>query len=74
MKAIITGGGTGGHIYPAISVGLKLQERGWKIIYVGSKNGLENKIVPQNNLDLKNVEVAPLPRKISFNLIKTFYK
>ena len=74
MKAIITGGGTGGHIYPAISVGLKLKERGWDIIYVGSKEGLENKIVPKNNIKLKNVEVAPLPRRISLNLIKAFYK
>ncbi|MFW5976368.1 MAG: undecaprenyldiphospho-muramoylpentapeptide beta-N-acetylglucosaminyltransferase [Bacillota bacterium] len=74
MKAIITGGGTGGHIYPAISVGNRLKEKGWELLYIGSENGLENKIVPENGINLETIEVAPLIRKISLQLFKTFYK
>ena len=42
-RAIITGGGTGGHIYPAIAIGDKIKEEnpGVEIIYVGIKGGPE---------------------------------
>ena len=45
----IAGGGTGGHLYPAFSIGKELKKNGIEIIYIGSKNGIENKIFPQKN-------------------------
>lgn len=71
MKAIITGGGTGGHIYPALAVAIELKNRGWKILYIGAKNSLEKDIAGEWNIDFKGVDVAPLPRKLSFQLINS---
>ncbi len=74
MKAIVTGGGTGGHIYPALAVLRALQAKGWEILYLGSKAGLEGEIIPSEGIDYKEVNVAPLPRKISFKLLSSTLK
>ena len=74
MKIVITGGGTGGHIYPGLSVGLELIEKGWKELYIGSVDGLEAAIIPENNLNFKSVSVAPLPRKITPALLTSIIK
>ncbi|MDU0989593.1 MAG: glycosyltransferase, partial [Enterococcus faecium] len=46
MKILVTGGGTGGHIYPALAFVnyVKTQEPNAEFMYVGAKRGLENKI------------------------------
>ena len=74
MKAVITGGGTGGHIYPALSVGLELKNRGWDILYIGSENGLESDIIPKYELEFTAVPLAALPRKLNFKLMKSIAK
>ncbi|MDD4562978.1 MAG: glycosyltransferase, partial [Syntrophomonadaceae bacterium] len=44
MKIIITGGGTGGHIYPAIAIAQEIRDRlpEAQILYVGTKEGMES--------------------------------
>jgi UDP-N-acetylglucosamine--N-acetylmuramyl-(pentapeptide) pyrophosphoryl-undecaprenol N-acetylglucosamine transferase len=74
MKIVITGGGTGGHIYPGLSVGLELVENGWDALYIGSKDGLEKSIIPKTKLKFESVMVAPLPRKISPVLFSSLIK
>lgn len=73
-KAIITGGGTGGHIYPALAVANRLKEKGWEILYIGSRNGLEGRIIPPAGLPYKEVSVSPLPRKLTPRLFGAIYK
>lgn len=43
---MIMAGGTGGHIYPAISVAEYLRDQGWRIVWLGSQSGMEARIVP----------------------------
>lgn len=71
MKAIITGGGTGGHIYPALAIARKLKDKKWDVLYIGSQNSQEEKIVPEKGFKLETVAAAPLPRKITPLLART---
>lgn len=63
MKAIITGGGTGGHIYPALAVADELCRRdaGMDILYVGS-DGMESRIVPQAGYRFESINVSGIDR------------
>ncbi|NLF46069.1 MAG: undecaprenyldiphospho-muramoylpentapeptide beta-N-acetylglucosaminyltransferase [Syntrophomonadaceae bacterium] len=73
MKVIITGGGTGGHIYPALAIAAELQARipGVKILYVGTEKGLESTIVPQAGLEFKTVDISGLDRSSMLKATKT---
>ncbi|HXU33117.1 MAG TPA: undecaprenyldiphospho-muramoylpentapeptide beta-N-acetylglucosaminyltransferase [Thermoanaerobaculia bacterium] len=56
--ALLAGGGTGGHVFPAIAIGRELAARGWTISYAGSAAGLEARLVPQEGWPFH-----PLPAK-----------
>lgn len=73
MKAVITGGGTGGHIYPALAVAEELEKRGWEILYLGSDRRMEAEIVPKVGFDFKALSVRPLPRKLSKKIISSLF-
>ncbi|MDR1616486.1 MAG: undecaprenyldiphospho-muramoylpentapeptide beta-N-acetylglucosaminyltransferase [Syntrophomonadaceae bacterium] len=64
MKVILTGGGTGGHIYPALAIaeGLKGQPGGADILYVGAKKGMENTLVPKAGLNFQTIDVSGINR------------
>ncbi|MBC7752854.1 MAG: undecaprenyldiphospho-muramoylpentapeptide beta-N-acetylglucosaminyltransferase [Moraxellaceae bacterium] len=62
MKIIVAGGGTGGHIYPAISVVQSLQkiDSTIEILFVGTPQGLESKIIPQAGYKLELIQSGKL--------------
>ncbi len=60
MRIVLTGGGTGGHIYPALSVAQCLE--GDDLLYVGSADGPEAAIVPQAGLEFRSVPTRKLSR------------
>lgn len=68
----ITGGGTGGHIYPATAVadGILEKNPNSKIFYIGNPNNLEAKIVKDKNYTFLPVNSSGMPRKACFTLIK----
>ena len=67
MKAVLSGGGTGGHIYPAIAIAKELQKRDETIelLFVGTKKGLESTILPKEGYNLKTIKVRGFVRKLS---------
>jgi len=48
MKVIIATGGTGGHIFVGISLGDKFRKNGWDVLFVGSRFGMERKLIPKS--------------------------
>ena len=63
MKYIISGGGTGGHIYPALAIAeeIKNSDMEAEILYVGTEKGLEAELVPKAGLDFRSIRVRGLP-------------
>lgn len=75
MKVIVSGGGTGGHIYPAIAMCQKLEEEieNLEILYVGLDDGPEKRIVKKYGYKFKAIDAMGLPRKISKRLFKSLF-
>jgi len=63
MRAILAGGGTGGHVIPAIAIAQELQCRlNAECLFIGTSRGLENRLVPNAGFPLKLVQVGALNR------------
>lgn len=73
-KLILTGGGTGGHVFPALSIAEALRDRGFEILYVGSPHGLENKLVPPKGFPLYTVKTGQVKNQGVFKILKTFFQ
>src|SRR3990172_1272680 len=60
MKVMIAGGGTGGHVFPALAVGAELRRRRpqHEILFVGTEQGIETKVVPAAGLPLRTLPGA----------------
>ena len=67
MRVIISAGGTGGHIYPALSIVKKIKEKDPKseVLYIGTTNRMEAKIVPEMGIPYKGVNVIGLKKDLS---------
>jgi UDP-N-acetylglucosamine--N-acetylmuramyl-(pentapeptide) pyrophosphoryl-undecaprenol N-acetylglucosamine transferase len=64
MKTIlIMAGGTGGHIFPALAVADELRDQGWRIVWLGSKAGMESTLVPQHGFEIAWVRFSGLRGK-----------
>jgi len=59
---LMAGGGTGGHIIPALAVARELRKRGHSVFFVGTERGLEAKLVPAEGFELKKIDVGGLNR------------
>lgn len=66
-KFILSGGGTGGHIYPAIAIANELKSRfpDAEILFVGAKDKMEMQKVPQAGYEIKGLWIAGLQRKLT---------
>lgn len=67
MRIIVSGGGTGGHIYPAITLinEIKRRERSAEFLYVGTSAGLEADIIPKENIPFATVNIQGFERHLT---------
>ena len=57
---MVMAGGTGGHVYPALAVAQEMRTRGWQIFWLGTRAGLEARVVPQQQIDMVWVSMSGL--------------
>ena len=75
MKVIVTAGGTGGHIYPALAIINKIKELepDSEFIYIGTHNRMEKDIVPKHNIKYIPIEIYGLSKKDMVQNIKNVF-
>ncbi|QSO53877.1 undecaprenyldiphospho-muramoylpentapeptide beta-N-acetylglucosaminyltransferase [Alicyclobacillus curvatus] len=73
MRILVTGGGTGGHVYPALTVWnyILRQHPDAEVLYIGSEKGLEKDIVPRTGIPFATIPAAGLRRELSLRAAKT---
>lgn len=76
MRILISGGGTAGHINPAIAIAkfFKKNNPDSDILFVGTKHGMEQKLVPNEGFKMQNIDVKGLKRNLSPENLKIIYK
>lgn len=75
-KIIISGGGTGGHIFPAIAAAqsLKRIDKTAEILFVGAEGKIEERKVPEAGFKIELIDIRGFQRKISFETIKNIFR
>ena len=75
MRVIMTGGGTGGHVNPAIAIAntIKRNDPDTEILFVGTERGIENKLTAAEGYPIKHVEIRGFRRSLSLSNIKAAY-
>ncbi|MBQ9757795.1 MAG: undecaprenyldiphospho-muramoylpentapeptide beta-N-acetylglucosaminyltransferase [Clostridia bacterium] len=73
MRILFAGGGTAGHINPAIAVANHIREKdqGSEILFVGTKQGMESTLVPKQGYELRFIKIHGFKRSMSLKNIKT---
>ena len=76
MRVIISAGGTGGHIYPALAIINKIKEhdKDAEFLYIGTTTRMEKDIIPEHNIKYVGLDTYGLQRKLSFSNIKAIIK
>ena len=76
MRVLISGGGTGGHVNPAIAIAgyIKERHRDAEIAFVGTKRGIESRLVPAEGYKLYFVNVKGFARKLTLKNISALYR
>ncbi|WP_019636232.1 undecaprenyldiphospho-muramoylpentapeptide beta-N-acetylglucosaminyltransferase [Paenibacillus fonticola] len=76
MRVVLSGGGTGGHIYPALAIakqcGAEYPES--EFLYIGGQRGLESTLVPKENIPFEAIDITGFRRSLSFDNVKTIVR
>ena len=57
-KVLVTAGGTGGHVFPALAAARLFQEQGVEVLWIGTRQGIEADIVPKNSINIEYLDIA----------------
>ncbi|MSZ46076.1 MAG: hypothetical protein F2593_04255, partial [Actinobacteria bacterium] len=70
-RVVLVGGGTAGHVEPALAVGnwLRTQDSSLAFDFIGTKSGIENELVPAAGFNLRCITKVPLPRTLNISAI-----
>jgi UDP-N-acetylglucosamine--N-acetylmuramyl-(pentapeptide) pyrophosphoryl-undecaprenol N-acetylglucosamine transferase len=75
LRILIAGGGTGGHIFPALAVARELVSRhSAEVLFVGTARGLESRLVPEAGFPLRLIDVGPLKSVSLLTRLKTILR
>lgn len=76
MRIVVTGGGTGGHIYPALALirHINREHDQSDVLYIGTDSGMEATIVPREQIPFKTVNISGFKRKLSLDNVKTVFR
>jgi len=72
-KILIMAGGTGGHIFPALSISYELKKRGAKVEWLGGKKSMESELVPSHKIKFHGVYTSGIRGKKIITLIKAIF-
>lgn len=74
MRAILAGGGTGGHVIPALAIAQEIQKSyGGEVLFIGTERGIEKRLVPAAGFPLRLVQVGALNRVSLKTRLKTLF-
>src|SRR4051794_27276399 len=74
MRAILAGGGTGGHVIPAIAIANELRDRyGAEVVFIGTARGIETRLVPAAGYRLELVKIGALNKVSAATRVKTVF-
>jgi UDP-N-acetylglucosamine--N-acetylmuramyl-(pentapeptide) pyrophosphoryl-undecaprenol N-acetylglucosamine transferase len=73
MRLALTGGGTGGHVFPAIETGLAARSRGWDVSYYGSLRGMEESACRKEGFSFQGYNSGPIYRVASLKGLKGLF-
>lgn len=75
QRIVLSGGGTGGHIYPALSIYQRLKEMNPELecLYIGTERGLESRLTKDLDLSFKSIEIQGIKRSLSLDNLKAVW-
>src|SRR5258708_29321074 len=61
LHVLLAGGGTGGHVFPALAVGDELRARGWRVSFTGMAGGIEERLAGERGIPFHPLPAPPPP-------------